>query len=96
MKINLNRREFLGKSIGATVAMTAGGSVFAQQSKSAQGTKKNIDHPYNDRTHKVMPTRNLGKTGYQVGIMSLGGQATIEIKGKEDESMAIVNKAIDL
>lgn len=25
-----------------------------------------------------MPTRNLGKTGYKVGIFSLGGQAAVE------------------
>jgi hypothetical protein len=44
----------------------------------------------------LIPTRNLGKTGYQVGILSLGGQATVETEGKEEESIAIVNKAIDL
>ena len=31
--------------------------------------------PENPRTMKAMPTRNLGKTGYKVGIFSLGGQA---------------------
>ena len=96
MKNNLKRREFLGKSIGATVAMAAGGSALAGQNQDAAKKKEASAHPYNERTHKVMPTRNLGKTGYQVGIMSLGGQATIEIKGKEDESIAIVNRAIDL
>jgi hypothetical protein len=43
-----------------------------------------------------MPTRNLGKTGYRVGIFSLGGQARIEKPNKEDESVAIINRAIDL
>lgn len=43
-----------------------------------------------------MPTRNLGLTGYRVGQLSLGGQATIEIPGKEDEAAAIINRAIDL
>ena len=52
--------------------------------------------PYNPRTHQAMPMRNLGKTGYRVGILSLGGQATLEIPGKEAESVAIINRAIDL
>jgi predicted aldo/keto reductase-like oxidoreductase len=43
-----------------------------------------------------MPTRNLGRTGYRVGIFSLGGQATIEKPNLEEQSVAIVNRAIDL
>lgn len=30
-----------------------------------------------------MPTRPLGKTGHQVCLSSLGGQATLETRGKE-------------
>jgi uncharacterized protein len=43
-----------------------------------------------------MPTRALGRTGHAVKLFSLGGQATIEKPGTRDESMAIVNRAIDL
>ncbi|MCX8057644.1 MAG: aldo/keto reductase [Ignavibacteria bacterium] len=43
-----------------------------------------------------MPKRILGKTGYQVGIFSLGGQATLEQSGTEKESIEIINRAIDL
>ena len=43
-----------------------------------------------------MPVRPLGKTGYMVGIYSLGGQATIETPGKEELSVQIINRAIDL
>ena len=43
-----------------------------------------------------MPARPLGKTGHKVKIFSLGGQATIEKAGTHDESIAIVNRAIDL
>ena len=42
-----------------------------------------------------MPKRLLGKTGYQVGIFSLGGQATLEQPGTEKESIKIINRAID-
>jgi aryl-alcohol dehydrogenase-like predicted oxidoreductase len=43
-----------------------------------------------------MPVRPLGKTGHMVGIYSLGGQATLETPGKEELSVQIINKAIDL
>ena len=88
----LGRREFLGSSVAAATAAAAGGTAVAQAAKS----KTVKDLPYNPRTHKSMPTRNLGKTGYQVGILSLGGQATIERQGTEKESAAIVNRALDL
>lgn len=43
-----------------------------------------------------MPTRPLGKTGHQVGIFSLGGQATIETDGKTEQALELINRAIDL
>jgi aryl-alcohol dehydrogenase-like predicted oxidoreductase len=52
--------------------------------------------PHNPRTPGAMPMNNLGRTGYRVGILSLGGQATLEIPGKEAESEPIINRAIDL
>lgn len=43
-----------------------------------------------------MPERPLGKTGHNVRLFSLGGQATIERPGTDEESEAIINRAIDL
>jgi aryl-alcohol dehydrogenase-like predicted oxidoreductase len=43
-----------------------------------------------------MPTRNLGKTGYRVGIFSLGGQAAIERPDNEAVAVPIIEKALDL
>ena len=43
-----------------------------------------------------MPTRPFGNTGFEVGLFSLGGQATVEIPGKEEEALAIINRALDL
>ena len=43
-----------------------------------------------------MPERPLGKTGHKVRLFSLGGQATLETAGMHDESIAIINRAIDL
>jgi len=44
----------------------------------------------------AMPERTLGRTGHKVRLFSLGGQATIEKQGTHDESIAIINRAIDL
>ena len=43
-----------------------------------------------------MPTRPFGRTGHHVKLFSLGGQATLERPGTHDESIAIINRAIDL
>ena len=43
-----------------------------------------------------MPTRNLGKTGYKVGIFSLGGQASIERANNFDVAVPIIERALDL
>lgn len=47
-------------------------------------------------TPQDMATRPLGKTGHQVRLFSLGGQATIEQPDQLEESVAIINRAIDL
>jgi aryl-alcohol dehydrogenase-like predicted oxidoreductase len=43
-----------------------------------------------------MPTRNLGKTGYQVGIFSLGGQSAVEKPNNFDVAVPIIERALDL
>ena len=52
--------------------------------------------PENPRTAAAMPTRNLGKTGFRVGIFSLGGQAAVEQPENEAVAVPIVEKALDL
>ncbi len=93
---NIDRRTFIGASIASTAGIAMNTAIAAQDKKVKPGQKRVTEHPYNPRTHKAMPTRNLGKTGYQVGIYSLGGQATLEKPGTEHESEQIVNRAIDL
>ncbi len=82
----VNRRDFLGA--GLAVAGAAGLAAAPAAGKRPL--------PFNPRTHQAMPVHNLGQTGYRVGILSLGGQATLEIPGKEAESEAIINRALDL
>jgi uncharacterized protein len=43
-----------------------------------------------------MPERPLGRTGHNVRLFSLGGQATLEQPNVHDEAIAIINRAIDL
>jgi len=52
--------------------------------------------PSNPATDPSMPTRNLGRTGYRVGIFSLGGQAAIEQPDNEAVAVPIVERALDL
>jgi len=90
-----DRRTFIGTGMAATLAVAAK-PVSGQTEKAPVGRdSKGRPLPYNPRTYKAMPTRNLGRTGHRVGIFSLGGQAVVETSDR-DMAEAIVNKAIDL
>ena len=52
--------------------------------------------PSNPKTQASMPTRNLGKTGYKVGIFSLGGQSAIEQPNNFDVAVPLIERALDL
>ena len=83
------RREFL-KAGGALTAALLAPSALADTPKSMPAL------PSNPRTPAAMPTRNLGKTGYKVGIFSLGGQASLEKANNFDVAVPIVERALDL
>ena len=93
---NINRRKFLGTGLAAAATVTVGRSMGADNNSVQVPEKKNDQNPFNPRTYSAMPTNAFGKTGYKVGVLSLGGQATLEIKGREEESEKIINRAIDL
>jgi aryl-alcohol dehydrogenase-like predicted oxidoreductase len=95
-KKNINRRTFLGTGLAAAASVTIGKSLGSDERFRPVPEKNNDEHPFNPVTFSAMPTRSLGKTGYKVGVLSLGGQATLEIKGREEESEKIINRAIDL
>jgi len=90
----VSRRSFVGAGVAATVGAAAGAAVATTAAASSPEGKPG--QPYNPRTKGAMPTRNLGRTGYQVGIFSLGGQAAIERTFNADLSAEIVNRALDL
>jgi aryl-alcohol dehydrogenase-like predicted oxidoreductase len=54
-----------------------------------------IPAPRNPAIPLAMPVRNLGRTGYKVGIFSLGGQAALERPHNEAIAVPIVERALD-
>ena len=83
-----NRRDFLK----AGTTLTAG--LIALSAMPASATIPAL--PKNPATEGAMPTRNLGKTGYRVGIFSLGGQAALERPDNAAIAVPIIEKALDL
>jgi hypothetical protein len=86
--VTIERRDLLRLGTAATVGYLARGVAPAVAAPPPL--------PSNPVTPKAMPTRNLGRTGYQVGIFSLGGQAAVEQPDNEAAAVAIVEKALDL
>jgi hypothetical protein len=84
-----DRRSFL-KSTGVMTAVAVGSVALPKFPNTAEA--KSVDQP----RPEPMPTRNLGKTGYKVGIFSLGGQASLEKAHNEDIAVPIIEKALDL
>ena len=84
-----NRREFLKASGAITAGLVAQAALPA-----SAATLPSL--PSNPATPNAMPTRNLGKTGYRVGIFSLGGQAALERADNEAVAVPIIEKALDL
>ena len=78
---SISRRSFVKVGTLGTAGMVVAGG--------AAGEAKTGQLP-------PMPERPLGRTGHNVRIFSLGGQATLEREGTHDESVAIINRAIDL
>jgi uncharacterized protein len=91
---NKGRRDFLkagGVSVAATLAHAAmPGSVRAEVSGSVPSVA-------NARTvQEMMPTRNLGKTGFRAGIFGLGGQGALEKVNNEAVAVPIIERALEL
>jgi predicted aldo/keto reductase-like oxidoreductase len=85
----IQRRDLL-KIGGAAVAGMAIGAVAPTV---AQEKDKPAASP---RPAATMPVRNLGRTGFKVGIFSLGGQAAVEKADNAANAVPIVERAIDL
>jgi hypothetical protein len=87
----IGRRDFLKLGGAAAAGLLAGGPLSAPV-RAAEVPPL----PHNPATQGAMPTRNLGRTGYRVGVFSLGGQAAVERPDNEAVAVPIVERAIDL
>jgi aryl-alcohol dehydrogenase-like predicted oxidoreductase len=85
------RRDFLKTGGAVAAGLFANSAVLASPSDSVLPPL-----PSNPKTPAAMPTRNLGKTGYKVGIFSLGGQAALEKPNNFDTAVPIIERALDL
>jgi len=87
MSRSWNRRSFIKRSLAVTtgIGLTAGSGLLSE-----------LYAWVNDPLNNPMPTRPLGKTGHQVSLFSLGGQATLERPNRHDDAVAIINRALDL
>ncbi len=79
-----SRRKFIKKMIGLSIA--AG----------FYGGSSSVTAMINSIATGKLPSRKFGKTGLDVGLFSLGGQATVEIPGRETDALEIINRALDL
>jgi len=81
-----SRRDFMKVTGAGTAGFVLGG----------KGPEAAASELSGGREPPPMPERPLGKTGHNVRLFSLGGQATIEQPDTDAESEAIINRAIDL
>jgi len=93
--LNQGRRGFLkvgGASIAANVVQAAlPPGARAQSFSSTQAFKM-----ASQAVQEMMPTRNLGKTGFRAGIFGLGGQGALEKVNNEAVALPIIQKALEL
>lgn len=94
MEENQTRREFLKKICIAAGGLAVG--VFLPWRKIFPVNKENLE--ILDEKNKPMPKRRLGKTGFEVSLLALGGQGIIEQRNllSLDPSKDIINRALDL
>lgn len=75
---------------------TAAAAGFVASSVMGEARSPMPGLPRNPRTPDAMPTRNLGQTGFQVGIFSLGGQAAVEQPDNFEVAVPLIQRALDL
>jgi len=81
-----SRRDFMKVTGAGTAGFVLGGKT--QEAGAAELPPSTAKPP--------MPERPFGKTGHNIRLFSLGGQATIEKPDMDAEAEAIINRAIDL
>lgn len=91
----MERRDLFRLGAAAAAGMAAG--AVGQRLSAGQPPPAAVPPlPQNPRTRDAMPTRNLGRTGFRVGLFSLGGQAAIEQEDNAKIAVPIIERALDL
>jgi len=92
--VNQNRRGFL-KTGAASLAAGLSAGVIA--SRASGEVVSNENGPAAAKAvQEMMPTRNLGKTGFRVGIFGLGGQGALEKHNNESQALQMIQRALEL
>ena len=84
------------KTAGRRTFLKVGGSAAAGLLGRAANAQQTSAVPPQARKPAALPTRNLGLTGYKVGIFSLGGQAALERANNQAIAVPLVERALDL
>jgi len=90
------RRTISRRTFFRTVAGAAAAAGLAAAARPFAGLDALAARPAANPPAAGMPSRALGRTGHDVRLFSLGGQAVLETPGTEETSLAILHRAIDL
>lgn len=102
--ITMKRRKFFAYGGGLLLAfgIYGAGHYFLLESNGEKTNDEKIDDVYPDEKNDAaemelqeIPKRKLGKTGYEITIFSLGGEAALLTPGKEEEARQIIEEAIE-
>ena len=94
--LHTDRRNFL-KAGGAAVASLLATTALSRTARAETADTSPAATPADVVIQQgALPTRNLGKTGYRVGIFSLGGQGSLEVNNNAGVAVPIINRALDL
>jgi aryl-alcohol dehydrogenase-like predicted oxidoreductase len=91
---NQGRRDFLktgGVSVAAGLAHAALPPAARADTKPAMPSVS-----ASQAVQEMMPTRNLGKTGFRAGIFGLGGQGALEKVNNNAVALPIIEKAFEM
>jgi aryl-alcohol dehydrogenase-like predicted oxidoreductase len=93
--LNQGRRGFL-KVGGASIAASVVGAALPSSARAQSFSSTQSFKTSSQAVQEMMPTRNLGKTGFRVGIFGLGGQGALEKVNNEAVALPIIEKALEL
>ena len=96
---NEGRRNFLkvgGAAIAANLAQAAVPAAALAESTGLASGPAAGPMTAARAVQQMMPTRNLGRTGFRVGIFGLGGQGALEKANHEAVAVPIIEKAFHL